>query len=465
MSSAGQDNLAGAASRDVSPGVTHDGPAPQASRRVVVVGDALAEQLRDGLAEQCLPGVEVRAVPAFLSALGELGRDEAAAVVVPIAAMAGMVAAGAKTLRRMAPGSRLLVVADDASLAEAQRAVEHGFDALVPEPVDLDTLHLAWHGRPVPPPQVDTDATTPLADRPAMPAARNGATAAIPGQSEDHELGDVDLVEAILNGRGLLRRTAMRLLTARSGIDDVQWAGPDDDVPTHRITATVACRQHLFGTLHAPALAEQQHLDAWAAWLARWLTLERQIHQLEELSMKDELTCIWNRRYFNRFLKNLIERSVRDRSQVTLMVFDIDDFKIYNDRYGHAAGDEILRETARLMQSSVREHDVVARIGGDEFAVIFWDAEEKRRADSQHPESVRTAAKRFQQAVQQHRFPKLLNEAPGTLTISGGLASFPWDGRTPQELLERADEMAMQSKRQGKNAITFGPGALRQGDA
>ncbi|MEP0764213.1 MAG: hypothetical protein HRF48_15895, partial [Chloroflexota bacterium] len=60
-----------------------------------------------------------------------------------------------------------------------------------------------------------------------------------------------------------------------------------------------------------------------------------------------------------------------------------------------------------------------------------------------------------------HRFPKLLHDAPGTLTISGGLASFPWDGRTPKDLLHLADAMALQSKRQGKNAITFGPGALR----
>ncbi len=146
---------------------------------------------------------------------------------------------------------------------------------------------------------------------------------------------------------------------------------------------------------------------------------------------------------------------------MTLLVFDIDDFKIYNDRYGHAAGDEILRETARLMQSFVREHDVVARIGGDEFAVIFWDAGERRRPNSAHPQSVRHAAERFQKAIYNHSFPKLAHEAPGTLTISGGLASFPWDGRSPEELLERADAMAMKSKRQGKNAITFGPGAQR----
>jgi diguanylate cyclase (GGDEF)-like protein len=146
---------------------------------------------------------------------------------------------------------------------------------------------------------------------------------------------------------------------------------------------------------------------------------------------------------------------------VTLLVFDIDDFKLYNDKYGHGTGDDVLRETARLMLSVVREHDVVARIGGDEFAVIFWDNEKPRKPHSEHPHDVVAAARRFQDAICSHRFPKLLDKAVGRLTVSGGLASFPWDGRTPDELLDRADAMALQSKRQGKNAITFGTGAKR----
>ena len=142
-------------------------------------------------------------------------------------------------------------------------------------------------------------------------------------------------------------------------------------------------------------------------------------------------------------------------------MFDIEDFKTYNDRYGHMAGDEILHETARLMQSLVRDHDVVARIGGDEFGVIFWDPAGPRRANSAHPHDPVAVAKRFQKAICSARFPKLGHEAQGTLTISGGLAGFPWDGYTPDQLLDRADKMAMRSKQQGKNAITFGPGAQR----
>ena len=72
--------------------------------------------------------------------------------------------------------------------------------------------------------------------------------------------------------------------------------------------------------------------------------------------------------------------AAQDRSQVTLLVFDIDDFKLYNDKYGHGTGDEVLRETARLMLSVVREHDVVARIGGDEFVVVAKDVTAEQMA-------------------------------------------------------------------------------------
>ncbi|MCA9288223.1 MAG: hypothetical protein KDA05_06555, partial [Phycisphaerales bacterium] len=84
-----------------------------------------------------------------------------------------------------------------------------------------------------------------------------------------------------------------------------------------------------------------------------------------------------------------------------------------------------------------------------------------RETGSRHPTSFFAISKRFQQQIWDHRFPKLGPQAPGTLTISGGLATYPWDGVTTQQLLERADRLALDSKRLGKNAITLGPGAMR----
>jgi diguanylate cyclase (GGDEF)-like protein len=148
---------------------------------------------------------------------------------------------------------------------------------------------------------------------------------------------------------------------------------------------------------------------------------------------------------------------------ITLMVFDIDDFKHYNDEYGHDVGDEVLRETVRLLKSVIRRGDRVFRIGGDEFVVVFSDPEGPREAGSTHPASVETIAKRFQAQLNKASFPKLGVEGPGPLSVSGGLACFPWDGTDAQTLLRIADQLSLQSKRKGKNLITFGPEARPMG--
>ncbi|UCF15743.1 MAG: diguanylate cyclase, partial [Phycisphaerales bacterium] len=102
-------------------------------------------------------------------------------------------------------------------------------------------------------------------------------------------------------------------------------------------------------------------------------TTAMRIRQLEKLATEDDLTGLKNRRYIWEFSRQIIERSAKEARQVTLLVFDIDDFKHYNDVYGHNAGDEILKQAAALIKRCCRAHDVVGRIGGDEFAVVFWD--------------------------------------------------------------------------------------------
>jgi hypothetical protein len=101
--------------------------------------------------------------------------------------------------------------------------------------------------------------------------------------------------------------------------------------------------------------------------------LEQRIRHLEWLAMTDELTGLKNRRYLWEFARQILEQAGPAHRHVTVLVFDIDNFKQYNDLYGHAAGDEVLRQAALLMRRCCRPHDVVSRIGGDEFAVIFWD--------------------------------------------------------------------------------------------
>ena len=421
----------------------------RAIRRAVVVDDpALAADLRP-LVE---PQGEVVAVECFLDAIGEAGGGSVDAVLGPAHALTDIAGSTADSLRRLVPEARLLLTRPESDREATREALAAGFDAAIDE-VDAAGLAEAL-GLPY---EAGFDEAI---DDDAAEEDGESAAALPPGET----LGDTDLVEAVMRGRGEVRDLALRVARERSGIGGLAlMISRDERPPSDHATCGIDYQGIPLGTLHAPAPADEADLGPWAHWLARWLGLDQQHAQLRDLSLRDELTGVWNRRYFNRFLARILQRAADDRQQVTLMVFDIDDFKHYNDTYGHPAGDEILREIASLMRSTVREHDVVARIGGDEFAVIFWDAGPPRTPHSRHPQNVLAAAKRFQKAVCEHRFPKLQDRAAGSLTISAGLAGFPWDGRTPDDLLYYADQMALQSKRQGKNAISFGPNACYDG--
>ena len=186
------------------------------------------------------------------------------------------------------------------------------------------------------------------------------------------------------------------------------------------------------------------------------------IRELEELATTDELTGLKNRRYILEFCRQIIGHAKETNGRVTLLMFDIDDFKHYNDVYGHSAGDDILKQAAVLMRYCCRSHDVVGRIGGDEFAVIFWDdpyrkspetETERRTTAADHPKEAIFIAKRFRRELKRAELPLLGAEGKGVLAISGGLASFPRDGATVQELFQRADEALLDAKRSGKNRI------------
>jgi len=194
-------------------------------------------------------------------------------------------------------------------------------------------------------------------------------------------------------------------------------------------------------------------------------TMETKIKHLERLATEDDLTGLKNRRYIWEFSRQIIEHAGRENGRVTLLVFDIDDFKHYNDLYGHLAGDEVLKQAAVLMQRCCRSHDVVGRIGGDEFAVVFWDGpqakpvgspDERRSARADHPKEAIFIAKRFVRELEKSELTALAGLGPegkGVLTISGGLASFPRDGSTIQELFQQADKALLEAKRSGKNRI------------
>lgn len=185
------------------------------------------------------------------------------------------------------------------------------------------------------------------------------------------------------------------------------------------------------------------------------------IRELEKLATEDDLTGLKNRRYIWEFTRQIISYAHKHGGKVTVLIFDIDNFKRYNDLYGHFVGDSILKQTASLIKKCCRKHDVVARIGGDEFAVVFWDSPKKtgqtetdeRRTAAEHPKEPVFISQRFRDQITNTEFDLLGKTGKGTLAISGGLASYPLDGSNVEELFKKADEALLEAKALGKNQI------------
>jgi len=393
----------------------------------------------------------------LFDAVGEVMLGTAAepvdAVVVPSALVPGSSRIAIEAFRRIDPSVRLILLASCDDEQARIRNGANGFDDVLVEPLSAGALKRALDG--------DAGAREPSRRNDEPPEARESplveSIVSTPPPLSTEELGDTDLVEAILSDSSTLRERALHLIIQHTGWSDLAVTDTPPDGP--------ACVELRFDTRCYGMLSsretEARKLGPWAEWLARWMAMDHDFRRYRMMAYHDDLTGAWNRRFYYTFMKKILREAARTRHAVTVLVFDLDDFKRYNDDFGHEAGDEVLCETVRLLESVIRTGDRVCRIGGDEFAVIFADLQGPREPGSNPPETVEAIAVRFQDQVCKMKFPKLGLDAPGNLSISGGLATFPWDGHDPADLLRHADQLALQSKREGKNVITFGPGVSR----
>ncbi len=173
-------------------------------------------------------------------------------------------------------------------------------------------------------------------------------------------------------------------------------------------------------------------------------SLRANFHRSLSLALTDSLTGLYNRRYLEAHLGNQMMRVMQGGKPFALLMIDIDGFKPVNDTFGHAAGDELLRALADRLVHSVRDFDLIARIGGDEFVVVMPDAAAGVAAAVAERLCKRVAAQPFQLG---HGIDPL------AMTVSIGCASAQGEEEQPENLLKRADEALYRAKRAGRNQV------------
>ena len=159
-------------------------------------------------------------------------------------------------------------------------------------------------------------------------------------------------------------------------------------------------------------------------------------------SHTDSLTNLWNHGFFQETLLEEIAKAEKAKTQLSLAIIDIDNFKQLNDTYGHQNGDKILKELALLLKESSREADFICRYGGEEFSIILPQTTQEKSYE---------ICERIRKTINDHHFENFLPSPDLKVTVSIGLATFPDHGRNKEELIANADKAMYIAKFSGKN--------------
>jgi diguanylate cyclase (GGDEF)-like protein len=185
---------------------------------------------------------------------------------------------------------------------------------------------------------------------------------------------------------------------------------------------------------------------------AEW---QEKANQFQLMSITDPLTGMLNRRYLIERLAEEMKRSKRQEYPMSFMMIDIDDFKLYNDRSGHQAGDLALEMTAQCLKSALRGADVASRYGGEEFCILL--------PQTSLTEAI-SIAERIRRRITRVRFPHGKSQPLGSVTVSIGVSAFSPGVDTPETIIEAADRALYLAKSRGKNRVeAFEPPAAGEG--
>lgn len=173
--------------------------------------------------------------------------------------------------------------------------------------------------------------------------------------------------------------------------------------------------------------------------------LEEKNKRLEKLANIDGLTDVYNHRYFQNFLETEIRRSLRKKTSVSLVLFDVDHFKKFNDSYGHPAGDFILKELCKLVKKNLRDYDLIARYGGEEFILVLVETAAEDAAE---------ITEKLREVIASHIFIDDINEYKVTASFGVATMSPAKDEFKQGDFIDFADKALYESKKKGRNKIT-----------
>jgi diguanylate cyclase (GGDEF)-like protein len=191
-----------------------------------------------------------------------------------------------------------------------------------------------------------------------------------------------------------------------------------------------------------PGQVDRLHVIASQASLALHNALLHE--ELERLSVTDRLTELYNHGYFQQRLEEELERASRFGRTLSLIMLDIDNFKQFNDRWGHPRGDTVLRAVSAVIRQNLREIDVAARYGGEEFIVVLPETDEA---------GALAVAERIRRSMAEHEFDTGEGVTVAHQTVSLGVATYPTHGGTAPRLVEAVDAAMYEAKRRGKNQV------------
>lgn len=166
---------------------------------------------------------------------------------------------------------------------------------------------------------------------------------------------------------------------------------------------------------------------------------------LYNLAITDGLTQCFIKRYFDQLLRDELSRAKRYQRPLSIVMLDIDHFKLINDKYGHQQGDLVLSEVGQILRNGIREMDSPARFGGEEFVILMPETEGSQTA---------AMAERLRELIEAHRFKALAGESL-KLTVSIGVATYPHNASNEEGLIRKADMALYKSKEDGRNRVTY----------